>query len=664
MNHASLYRQLSEYQRWKQQLNTQVQAFVNWLHANNITSKLAEQSLAHARALLSEDQFTLAMVGEFSRGKTELINALLFSEYGHRLLPSQPGRTTMCPTEIYRDPDIAKGCVRLLPIETRRSNVALAAFKRIPQKWVTLHFDPHNQAEVTQAMARIAEVKTVDLREAEALGFDADTLSKSRDSADKVEIPVWRHALVSLDHPLLARGLRILDTPGLNALGNEPELALGTLASAQAMLFLLSADAGVTATDLEIWNEHINILRHTQSTKVITLLNKIDSLWDDLMPQEDILLVIHKMRESTARYLQQPLEQVLAVSAKQALLARANGDPVLLARSQLPKLEKILSEKLIDSRSKLASHHLVNNLLTIMEDTSGLLRERLYAADKDLASFKAASTDIEQRTTLATLRANIKRVHHQYHKQSLSLKSSERLLYAQKQSLLAPINLETVDRHIKAAQDNLSSSWHTFGAGKAVHDFFDNIDYCLANLAEQMAQANKVMHSIYLREDNNANPELLRNHEFDLRRYRARTNQLRSHGKQYSLGLGNLLTSKQSLASRFVGTLAHETQKLMEELRSDIDNWLKDTLAPLNHRNLYQKKLLDDQLLQLANLNLQSRTEQEQVDLLKTDIAKLESALLELDTIIRATKALRPAQENTHNVVSLRQGASTNHKAG
>ncbi|BFM13434.1 dynamin-like GTPase family protein [Simiduia litorea] len=664
MNHASLYRQLSEFQRWKQQLNTQVQAFVHWLQANNITSKSAEQSLAHARTLLNEDQFTLAMVGEFSRGKTELINALLFSEYGYRLLPSQPGRTTMCPTEIYRDPDVAKGCVRLLPIETRRSNVALAAFKRIPQKWVTLHFDPHNQAEVTQAMARIAEVKVVNLREAEALGFDSDTLSKSRDSGDKVEIPVWRHALVSLDHPLLARGLRILDTPGLNALGNEPELALGTLASAQAMLFLLSADAGVTATDLEIWNEHINILRHTQSTEVITLLNKIDSLWDDLMPQEDVLLAIHKIRESTARYLQQPLEQVLTVSAKQALLARANGDPILLARSQLPKLEKILSEKLIDNRSRLASHHLVNNLLTIMEDTSNLLRERLYAADKDLASFEAARGGLEQRSTLAALRANIKRVHHQFHKQSLSLKSSERLLYGQKDSLLAPVSHATIDQQIKAVQENLNTSWHTFGAGKAVQDFFDNIDYCLSNLAEQMAQANKVMYSIYLREDNNANPELLRSHEFDLRRYGARINQLRRHGKQFSLGLGNLLTSKQSLASRFIGTLAHETQKLMDELRSDIDNWLKDTLAPLNHRNLYQKKLLDDQLLQLANLNLQSRTEQEQKDLLKADIAKLESVLMELDTIIRATKALRPEHDSANNVVNLHKDGTTNHKAG
>ena len=38
----------------------------------------------------------------------------------------------------------------------------------------------------------------------------------------------------------LRQGLRILDTPGLNALGSEPELTLSMLPSAQAIIFLLA----------------------------------------------------------------------------------------------------------------------------------------------------------------------------------------------------------------------------------------------------------------------------------------------------------------------------------------------------------------------------------------------------------------------------------------
>ena len=49
----------------------------------------------------------------------------------------------------------------------------------------------------------------------------------------------------------------ILDTPGLNAIGTEPELTLNLLPNAHAVLFILAADAGVTKTDLEVWNRHL-----------------------------------------------------------------------------------------------------------------------------------------------------------------------------------------------------------------------------------------------------------------------------------------------------------------------------------------------------------------------------------------------------------------------
>ncbi|OYV82880.1 MAG: hypothetical protein B7Z70_00485, partial [Acidithiobacillus ferrivorans] len=39
-----------------------------------------------------QDSLRIALVGEFSRGKTELINALFFADMGARLLPSSPGQ--------------------------------------------------------------------------------------------------------------------------------------------------------------------------------------------------------------------------------------------------------------------------------------------------------------------------------------------------------------------------------------------------------------------------------------------------------------------------------------------------------------------------------------------------------------------------------------------
>ena len=63
---------------------------------------------------LQQDKLVVAFVAEFSRGKSELINALFFADTGRRVLPATPGRTTMCPVELYHDPR-APARLSLLP---------------------------------------------------------------------------------------------------------------------------------------------------------------------------------------------------------------------------------------------------------------------------------------------------------------------------------------------------------------------------------------------------------------------------------------------------------------------------------------------------------------------------------------------------------------------
>ena len=87
---------------------------------------------------LRNDRLTLAFVAEFSRGKTELINALFFSHFGQRLLPSEAGRTTMCPTELFYDSDSKSAYIHLLPIETRLQDQSIADFKHEPIHWTQI----------------------------------------------------------------------------------------------------------------------------------------------------------------------------------------------------------------------------------------------------------------------------------------------------------------------------------------------------------------------------------------------------------------------------------------------------------------------------------------------------------------------------------------------
>ncbi len=164
-----------------------------------------------------------------------------------------------------------------------------------------------------------------------------------------VEVPAWRHALINYPHPLLQRGLVVLDTPGLNAIGAEPELTLSLLPSAHATVFVLAADTGVTRSDLAIWREHLG----GDSVERFVVLNKIDTLVDPLASPAEVAAQIERQRELTAQTLALPRSRVFPLSARNALAARVGGDAAALAASRLPELEDALSAELLPRQHEL-----------------------------------------------------------------------------------------------------------------------------------------------------------------------------------------------------------------------------------------------------------------------------------------------------------------------
>src|SRR3982750_2245296 len=96
--------EIARYNRWREDLTQSVHAYHDWLEAHGQLD--VQQSIRFSDLLenLNKGRLMLAFLAEFSRGKSELINALFFSSFKERLLPSDVGRTTMCPTEIFHDP--------------------------------------------------------------------------------------------------------------------------------------------------------------------------------------------------------------------------------------------------------------------------------------------------------------------------------------------------------------------------------------------------------------------------------------------------------------------------------------------------------------------------------------------------------------------------------
>ncbi|HEY4732837.1 MAG TPA: hypothetical protein VIH66_06285, partial [Gammaproteobacteria bacterium] len=83
--------QMRAFADWKAELTQTIKDYQSWLDKHQLGSPEIDLRIFDALRALSADKLTIAFVAEFSRGKSELINAIFFADYGRRLLPSEAG---------------------------------------------------------------------------------------------------------------------------------------------------------------------------------------------------------------------------------------------------------------------------------------------------------------------------------------------------------------------------------------------------------------------------------------------------------------------------------------------------------------------------------------------------------------------------------------------
>lgn len=101
MSNQEFKERIHEYSLWRKKLIQSIEMYRQWRNRYGMNDSHSTNTISNILNVLESDRITLAFVAEYSRGKTELINALFFAETGVRLLPSSPGRTTMSPTELF-----------------------------------------------------------------------------------------------------------------------------------------------------------------------------------------------------------------------------------------------------------------------------------------------------------------------------------------------------------------------------------------------------------------------------------------------------------------------------------------------------------------------------------------------------------------------------------
>jgi small GTP-binding protein len=237
---------------------------------------------------LAEDRFNLVVVGQFKRGKSTLINALL----GCEILPTAVVPLTSVITVLQYGPS-----------------------ERV------LVYPEDSPAGVSVEVSALADYVT--------------------ERGNPANVRRIRSVGVEVPSPVLRHGLRIIDTPGIGSATSANTATTYTfLSDVDAVIFVTSVESPLTEPELTF----LDVLRQSID-RIFFILNKVDQAGGDER-QEVIRYVEHLLRERVGA----SAVRLFPVSAREGLAGKRQGDLKRVTQSGLAEFEAALEQFLREER--------------------------------------------------------------------------------------------------------------------------------------------------------------------------------------------------------------------------------------------------------------------------------------------------------------------------
>jgi hypothetical protein len=643
---SSLSTKISEYSEWRENLIATIDEYIDWLGQSESLDAIQELRLYDIKDILRKDQLVMAFLAEFSRGKTETINALFFSDFSQRLLPSAPGRTTMCPTEIFWDAR-EEACIKLLSIETRQTDDSLTYLKTTPNIWHKIRLDITSPEAMKEALKALVQKREVDLETAKSLGFwNENDPSMRRLLAEKgtVEIPVWRHALINYPHPLLRNGLVVIDTPGLNTMGAEPELTLSIIPNAHAVLFLTATDTGITKSDMQIWSDYVQ----KRATHKLVVLNKIDILWDGLETEAEVNTLIQKQIQNTARELGLDSRNIFAMSAQKALVAKIRKDAALLERSGIGKLEDALANQLIESKHEILGRAVVTECSNMIRSSRKVAQLRVTTMKSQLAELREIQS--QNRDSSKEILTNVVAERKRYEASVLTFNQGSEKIKRLSDKLLRHLSLGFLDTTLEQTKQDMGDSWTTVGLNRSIRA----LTRLTINLAGEIKlegsaikkHADDLYHLFWSKHGFEKTEAV----ELDMGNFIYNMQALEKITDDFCSNPINVLTEKRFLIRKFYLGLGAQIQESFEQAHTDCNRWLNVVIGELKTQISSHKKSLDKRAESLMESHENADKLIKNLEAAEKDFSKLLAQSNELDAIL--LRLMRSAKFDANKSVS------------
>jgi GTP-binding protein EngB required for normal cell division len=294
--------ELRQFTRARQQVTEVVRAA--WQRSQSGHLEAEEEQVRGLLVKLAEDRFNLVVVGQFKRGKSSLMNAIV----GRELLPTGLLPLTSAITSLRYGPDERATLKRAGWVLEQEISL-----EELPD-YVTEQGNPGNAKGVIEV---------------------------------QIELPV----------PFLRRGLYFVDTPGIGSSRTEnTATTYSFLPQADAVLFVTSVEAPLSDAEEAF-------LRDVQqyARRLFVVVNKMD-----LLTASESEQVLNYIKTGATRILGRAEVRLYPLSARRALQAKLSGLEPDPDREALHCLEADLDRFLADEKSRIFLVSILDRLLEIL----------------------------------------------------------------------------------------------------------------------------------------------------------------------------------------------------------------------------------------------------------------------------------------------------------
>jgi len=293
--------------------------------------------------------------------------------------------------------------------------------------------------------------------------------------------------------PSWKRAWWVYDTPGLNAIGVEPELTFNLLPNAHAVLFVLAADTGVTRSDIDVWRNHIYARGKNRGRLVA--LNKIDGLWDELKSEDQINAEIDSQVKILFRAgSASKCGRSSPYPRRKACSPRSPANTALLERSRLAILEKPV-EELIASKQAIVRDQTEAELGDLLDTSASLLEVRSRGIEEQLVELKGLQG--KNQDVVEHIMQKIAGDKETFERGLQQFQALRSIFSQQSIKLFARVGKDVLRNEVRIARDAMVQSKFTKGMRDAMTSFFEHIDTHLDVASDQVEEINKMMEAMY-----------------------------------------------------------------------------------------------------------------------------------------------------------------------